>query len=285
VNAALVIVTDVMMKPLLQLPPFLSLFLISLITAALVVWVIARTSDQVRVRQTKRLIQAALFEIRLFNDDPRAVVRSMRDALRHNATYLRLSLVPLALMSVPLLLAMAHLDPYYRYAGLTGGSPALITVTWREKDDRHREASIDRSIALDVPATVKVEAGPVQLADKTEVLWRIRPVAPGDAAGDVVPTDLTVTVRVGDDAITKTVHVSDAPGRRSRARVAPGIAGQLLHPSEPPLEASGPVRAVTVAYPEVAVHVLGMDIDWLVVYGALTMACALALARVFRISA
>ena len=131
VNGALVAITDALLKPLADLPPFVSLLLLSLLTAAAMVLVIGRTSDQARLRQTKRRIQAALFEIRLFNDDPRAVLRSAGEALGHNLAYLRLSLVPLAVLVVPLVLLVAHLHPFFGYAGLRPGAAALLEVEWR----------------------------------------------------------------------------------------------------------------------------------------------------------
>ena len=75
VNDALVTVTDALLKPLVGLPPVVGLLLLSVLTAAAILPVIARTTDQARLRQTKRRIQAALFEIRLLNDDPRLVLR------------------------------------------------------------------------------------------------------------------------------------------------------------------------------------------------------------------
>ena len=57
-----------------------------------------------------------LFEIRLFNDDLRAMLRAQVEILRHNVTYLRLSLVPMLWMLVPLVLVIAQLQFHYGYA-------------------------------------------------------------------------------------------------------------------------------------------------------------------------
>jgi hypothetical protein len=266
-----VILTDTLLRPLLDLPPIASLLVLSLLSAAVLVLVIAGTSDQTRVRQTKRRIQAALFEVRLFNDDPFIVLRSVGDALSHNLTYLRLSLVPVAILAVPFGLGMTHLHPFYGYAGLDLGSAALLKVERRGSDGPRGE----EQIWLDVPDAVRVEAGPVQLVGGQEVLWRLVPVTRGD---------FIVTIRVGEDVASKTLHVSNAVGRRSPARLRPGVVGQWLYPSEPPLDADGPFAAVTVTYPEAAIDVLGLAVHWVFVFLALTMGWALVLARGFGIS-
>ena len=109
-NSTLVWLGDWLLWPLLGLPPLVSLLIVSLATAVVMLPVIARTSNQARIAATKRRIHAALFEIRLFNDDPRAVLRSLGDALTANAVYFGLSLVPLLWMGVPLALVIAHLQ-------------------------------------------------------------------------------------------------------------------------------------------------------------------------------
>ena len=54
----------------------------------------------------KRQIHACLFEIRLFNDDLPAILRSQMEILRHNLNYLRLSAVPMLWMIVPLVIVL-----------------------------------------------------------------------------------------------------------------------------------------------------------------------------------
>ena len=117
-NSVLDSVFDVLLRPLASLPALASLALVSLVTAIVMLLVVRGTSNQRALDDVKRQIHAALFEIRLFNDDLRAIFRAQGDMLRHNATYLRLSLVPMLWMIVPLALVMAQLQFHYGYQGL-----------------------------------------------------------------------------------------------------------------------------------------------------------------------
>ena len=272
INVALVWLCDLLLQPLLRLPPVAGLLVVSLMTAAVMLPVIARTSNQKRMAETKRRIHAALLEIRLFNDDPRAVLRALGDALRFNGLYLRLSLVPLAWMAIPLALLMVHLHSFYGYAGLEPNVPALVKVQLRDVAGR-RDGEAD--VALTAPAAVRVETGAVRLSSSSEVLWRIVPTAPGDYA---------LTIRAGDDTVTKTLHVSDRPARRSPTRVSAGFVEQLLSPSEPPLDESSSIVAIAVTYPEAEIDVFGWHVHWVIVYGVLSMICALVLARRFGVT-
>src|SRR5262245_14085448 len=123
---------DLLLFPVRQLPPMVGLVIVSLVTAVVVMLVFRATSDQQRIADVKRRIAAALFEIRLFNDDLPAVFRAQGELLRHNATYLRLSLVPMLWMIVPIALLVAQLEFRYGYTGLTPGRPAIVTVQLRE---------------------------------------------------------------------------------------------------------------------------------------------------------
>lgn len=270
-NAALVRASDTGLASLIGLPPLVGLLLVSLVTAVVMLLVMARASDQKGLAEAKRGIHAALFEIRLFNDDLVAVMRALGDALRHNGRYLLLSLVPLVWMAIPLVLVVAQLQAFYGYSGLTPGQPAILKVELRGVfPDTSAFAAV-----LDAPTEVLVETGPVRLPSANEVLWRILPNANGE---------YTLTVRVGSTVASKTLQVSSMLARRSPRRVSAGLVGQLWYPSEPPLPDAGLIAAISVAYPEPGIDLAGWRVHWMVVYIGLSMACAFALAGRFGVT-
>jgi uncharacterized membrane protein (DUF106 family) len=271
VNSALGWLVDLVLYPLLGLPPLLSLLVVSVLTAAAMLPVIARTSDQKRLAETKRRIHAALLEIRLFNDDPRAVLRSLGDAFRLNVRYLRLSLVPLLWMALPLTLVVTHLQSIYGYSGLEPGVPALVKMDWRMAQGA---TSGSPHVELQAPDAVHVETGAVQLASSNEVLWRVVPATPGD---------YLLTIRAGGATESKTLHASGGPARRSPLRSS-NVLDQLLYPSEPPLAPPSPIARIAVTYPDAGIAVFGWNVHWLVVYLVLTMAAAFVIARWFGVT-
>ena len=269
-NAAVTWLFDVAFALLALVPTLVSLVLVSLVTAVAMLFVVARTSDQPRMAATKRAMHAGLFEIRLFNDDLVSMLRAVGELLWQNARYLRLSLVPLLWMAIPLVVVIAQLQAFYGYAGLVPGEAVLLRA------EMNRDASVAGSPGarptpvLEAPPEIRVETGAVQLAGSGQVLWRIVPLSAGD---------FTVTVRTGDHAATKTVHVDGTIARRSPLRVAHGLLDVLLYPSEPLLDASGPVQAISLRYPEPGFNVLGFHVHGLIVFMVISMAGAFALAK------
>jgi hypothetical protein len=266
VNAALTAIADAALAPMVAWSPLLSLAFVSLITALVLLPVIARTSNQARIRETKRAIQAGLFEIRLFGDDPLAVLRSFADVLRLNARYLGLSLVPLLWMAVPLGLVMPQLEAYFGYGGLTPGAPTLITV--------ERSPAGTGPLTLTLPPQIRGETEAVPLLGSNDVIWRVVPLERGA---------FTFAVQHGGDRIEKTITIDNVPARKSPRRVQSGLIDQLLYPSEPLLPA-GPIAAVSVRYPAPGLEVFGMHVHWLIAYFAMSMACALFLAPRFGVT-
>lgn len=274
-NAVLVRLSDAAFAPLGVLPPLAGLLVVSLATGAVMLLVVARSSNQPRMAATKRAMHAGLFEIRLFNDDPRAVLRSLGDLLRENARYLGLSLVPLFWMAVPLALAVTQLQAYYGYEGLTPGAAVLVKANLR--DALKEVSSTHQPPVLEAPPSIRVDTPAIQLAGSTEVLWRIVPTAEGA---------FTLTILDGERSATKTllVSVSPDPVRRSPVRVSPGLLDQFLYPSERPLPADSPVSRITVGYPEPGMRVFGWRVHWLIVFVVLSMGAAFGLARRFGVT-
>jgi len=271
VNAALRLVFDLLLAPFAAGPPIVSLVLVSLLVSVLMLVVFKRTSDQAALAAVKRRIHAGLFEIRLFNDDLRAILRAQGEILRHNLTYLRLSLWPMAFLLPPLVLVIAQLQFHYGYLGLRPGQEALLTV-----DLVAGTASGARpSAALDLPAGLRAETKEVWVKAESQLLWRL--VA--DREGDY-----ELGLQVAGARLTKTVRVTPLTVRLSPVRVDPGFLSQLLYPAEPPLPSGSPVRAVHLSYPGREVSVLGYGMHWMIPFFALSIVFAFALRGVFKVT-
>jgi uncharacterized membrane protein YedE/YeeE len=263
VNGALTALVDFLFAPVVRIAPLTSLVVVAAATGLAMLWVVGRTSNQAGIADAKRGIHAALFEIRLFNDNLGAVLRALGRVLWQNGRYLGYSLVPLVWVAVPLMLIVAQLQAFYGYQGLTVGAPVLLTTTLRDA----RAAS--GAITVHAPDGIRVETGAVVLPGASEVIWRIVPTAPGDYA---------LTARIGSIAVNKTAHVADGPARRSPFRVS-SLFDLLLYPSEPPVPENAPISQIALPYPEPGVAVLGWRVHWMILYVGLSMITAFAFAK------
>jgi hypothetical protein len=266
-NSALAAATDAVLAPMSGMHPLVGLAVVSLLTAVVMLIVFKRASDQPRLAAVKRSIHAALFEIRLFNDDFRAIARAQGEILRDNAVYLWLSVLPMIWVIVPLVLVIAQLQFHYGYAAVAPGEDVLFKVQLRRGSGQ--------DVSLEAPDGVRAATPAVWLPGSNEVVWRLRPSRAGT---------YELRVHAGGETHTKTVQVAGGVVRRSPVRLNSGLLDQLLYPSEPPLPDDGAVSAMTVAYRERDIPVLGWDLNWMVVYFGLSLLFAVALKKPFGVT-
>jgi uncharacterized membrane protein (DUF106 family) len=282
INALLGRTFDVLLSLLRPLPPVAGLSLVSLLTACAILVVIRSTSDQRALAAVKRQIHADLFEMRLFNDDLRAMLRAQGAILVHNAAYLRLSLAPTLWMAVPLILVVAQLQSYFGYSGIPIGRPVLLTAQLKSPAGAQTDsppppivAEARRGVtAIDGAPGIRIDTPAIWFPSLQQVVWRVVVDAPGD---------YILRVRVGQESYDKTLHASNELGRRSPVRPSRGLLGQLMYPSEAPLQDSAPLTSITVSYPEGEMNLFGWRVGWMTTYLVESLAFALALKTPLRV--
>jgi hypothetical protein len=265
INAALRAAFDLLLLPFRTLPPLVGLLVVSVIGALGMLIVYKKTSNQKRLETVKRQIHACLFELRLFSDDLPAILRAQGEILRHNLRYIGLSLVPMAVMLVPLALVVAQLQFHYGYRGLRPNEDFLVKVRLKEghADTRPRAT-------LQAPAGLAVQTPAVWIPAERELAWRLRAAQWGD---------YELKLQLDGREYLKSAQVSEAVRRRSPVRLAPGLVNQLVYPAEDPLPRDAPVESISVGYAESEVPVLGHPVNWLVLFVLLSIGFAFALRR------
>lgn len=270
-NALVSGTVDVLLYPFRDLPPLVGLTVLSVITAVAVLLIFKATSDQEALAAVKRQMHAGIFEIRLFSDDPRAILSAQGDIVRYSLNYMRLTLVPLLWLSIPLSLLIVQLQYRYGYYGLEVGSEAIVKV----KLNADWTADEPPLLELNAPSGVTVETPLLWIPSLNQADWRIRAQRPGI---------YRLRIRLGEAEMDKSVLVSNSVvRRRSVVRPSGRLLSQVLYPVEPPLPA-GPIESIAVDYPEAEVSLLGWETHWLVVFFILTTIGAFALHGLFRVA-
>ena len=260
--------------PFRGMTPMVGLAVFSLVSGVAMLYVFKWTSDQEGIDRVKRKIYAGIFEIRLFNDDLRAIMSAQRDIFVYNLSYLRLSLRPLFFMVVPFVLIIAQLQLHYGYEGLTVDEPVIVRVTLLAPDDA---AGTDGATAakpapdlqLDVPAGLRLDTPRVWIPSLNEAAWRLVPEAPGE---------YELSIRLGSETYTKSVVVSSEVVQRSPIRTD-RLLDQILYPGEPGFAAGAGVASIEVMYPERELNFFGWKTHWLIPFFVITVALAFALRK------
>lgn len=266
INRALGALVETGLSPFATLPPLVGLTAVALAVALFALLMFRLTSNQPALAAVKRQIRAGIFEMRLFNDDVRAL-QGAAGVLRHNLTYLRLSLVPMAWLIVPLGLLTAHLHFYYGYDGFAPGQSTVLNV---HLDAGAVAGGATPAVTVTAPPGVAVETPRVWIPETGEAAWRIAFERSGD---------YELVVSLGDVQVTKQVSVSNRLGRRSPGRFEAALFTQILYPAESPIDRGSAIDRVEVSYPERHIDVLGFRVPWAVAFFILSFVFAWALSK------
>jgi hypothetical protein len=268
VNRLLDRLFELLLRPLRPLPVPVSLAVVSLVTAVAILVVIRLTSNQEALATAKRQMYGDLLEMRLFNDDLPAMWRAQRSLLRHNAGYVRLSLVPALWTLIPIAIAVSQFQVYFGYAGVGIGEPVLVTAVLGSRGEIP-------DIALDLPQSVRLDTPAIWFPALQQVVWRVVT----DSAGEFI-----LGIRVGRMTYKKTLDVSSGLVRRSPVRPAQGLIDQLRYPSEAPLPEAAAVASIRVAYPDRRIDILGWQMSWIGAYLVLSIVFVIALQKPLRVT-
>ncbi len=269
-NSLLRTLFDLLLLPFRGLHPMVGLGVVSVIASIGMLLGYKATSNQDAVTAVKAKIAAGLFEIRLFNDDIRAIFRAQWDILRHNLNYMRLNLIPMFWMMLPFVLVIAQLQFHYGYEGLKVGEPVLMKITVAESAGSTRP-----DVEVDFPEGLGADSSISWFPAVRELAFRIVASQPGS---------YELPIRIGGETVTKTIDVGNNVVRRSPDRLAPRFVDQLLYPAEPSLPADSSVTSISVDYPDREVGLFGFETHWLIVFFILTIVIAFALKGRFGVT-
>ena len=282
VNLVLRGLFDALLYPFRTMPALVGVVVVSLITAVAMLIVFKATSNQGAIAATKRKIHASLFEIRLFNDDFRAILKAQLDILRNNLTYLRHSLVPMIFILPPMVLAIAQLQFHYGYEDLEAGQATILEVVleeaWNESGAVPTSSESGKPrVELELPAGVKQETPPLWIPSERTLAWRLRVEETGDHA---------IGIRLGDATYDKSLPGPGPIERRSPLRPDRSFLDQLVYPAEPPLPADSPIEAIRIELDPGAVAIGGWNLEemvgipaWMLLYFVLSIVFAFALRK------
>lgn len=230
--------------------------------------VLRKLSNQEAIRKIRRQIQACLYELRLFVDEPSLIWRAQVRLIGLNVRYLALMLRPALILLIPMLFLFSVLEPFYGKAPIAVATNSIVTVKLA-----HPPGPLVAAPILQPPDGINVETPAVRMQGTGQVCWRIRATkATSGSLRIVFPTEVA----------TKHIISGANPEFLSTKRVR-SFWGLFWHPTEAPLP-KGNVEWIEIAYPSRSIHWIGLDwpwFVWLLLFSSLTV---IVLMRPLRIA-
>lgn len=247
-------------------------------------------SDQEGIRYAKEQIKGHLLELWLYKDDPAVLLRAQARVALHSLAYLGYSLVPLAVMLAPVALVVIQLEARFAWRPLAVGESAILTVTLDETSlrppgagNRDRQSAAAGIPALQDPsqeppsltgAGFAVETPPLRIAERAQILWRIRAQTAGEHLA---------RIRAAGATVERRILAGDAGAALSPPVYRAGDWRIIGYPAEPPLPAASSIAAVELNYPRARAEFLGLSSASWLLFGV-TLVLGFALRGLFRVT-
>lgn len=257
-----------LLAPIGVLPGWLSATLIAALTGVLLLVVFKYTSNQRAIRRVRDDIDAHLLALKLFKDSTKVSLRAQGRILRGASRLMVLAIVPMLVMTVPVLLILGQLSLWYQSRPLQVGETTLITLALNGDSKRAMP-----EVRLQPNPAVAVEVGPVRVRSKREVCWSVRAREPGYRR---------LTFDVGRELEAKDLAIGDGYMKVSRLRPPWQWSDVLLNPAESPFRPDSMVRSIEIDYPGRSSWTSGAD-WWVIYWFAVSMVAALCCRKMLKV--
>jgi hypothetical protein len=260
---------SVLLAPIAALPGWLSATLVAAITGVVMLFVFKYTSNQRAIKHVRAGIKANLLALSLFKDSPLVSLKSQGRILLGVVYVLLLSLIPTAVMLVPVCLALGQLALWYQARPLRVGEEAVITV----KTAGARGDALPQ-VNLATGPEFEVTVGPVHVPIKNLICWSVQARQPGSHR---------LAFDIGKERFQKELVVGEGFMPVSSERPAWSWEQALLNPREPPFPADSPIESIAIDYQSRSGWTCGTN-TWVFYWFLASMVAAFAVKPILKVN-
>jgi hypothetical protein len=252
----------VVLTPIGLVPGWLSATVVAILTGAAMLLVFKYTSNQRAIKRVRRSIRANLLAVKLFKDNIRVGLRAQLSVLVGAFRLLLLAVMPVLVMTGPMILLLAQLGLWYQAAPLPVGGETVVTVALAGEPGTPMPA-----VELLPSDAVEDLSGPVRVSSTREVCWNLRAQQPGYHR---------LQFRVDGQIIEKEIAIGRGVMRVSPIRPGREWSAVLLNPLEAPFGSDSPVRSIEIEYPSRSSWTFGTD-NWVIYWFVVSLAAGFCL--------
>jgi uncharacterized membrane protein (DUF106 family) len=265
INVILNNIFNVLMFPFISLPSLVVLIIFSLLYGIIMLFIFRYISNQRGIKNIKNRIKAHFLEIILFKDEPRIILKALRNILCCNFTYLGYLLKPMLVIIPLLIISIIQLDMWFGYRPLMIEESVIVAVKLNDK-----VSVMNTDVFICTPEGLEVETSALRIEEYNEINWRIKAKESGR---------FIIEIHTDNQRFEKEVIV----GNRQMVKICPkrvtrGFWSELLNPGEYPLLEDSEIKSIEVKYPHAYLQIWRWDnIHWIIVFFVLSIAFGFAM--------
>lgn len=245
--------------PFQNLNPVWALLFVSFLTGIVMLWFFGKLSNQKAIERLRNQTRGNLLGVLLYQHDVKVVLRLHGLILRDTFMYLRHTLVPMLVLTVPLVPILAQLNLFFSSRPLRPGEAVLVKL-------KLNILAPPAGVGLADNSGVKVETPGVRIPSEREIAWRVRAVRPGTHK---------LVFHIGRDSLEKEVNVGGRWGAVSTRKTGNWL-DLLLYPGEQPLKSGLAAKSIEIRYQPLSLSVMGWNVHWLILFLVVSVAVSFA---------
>jgi hypothetical protein len=246
--------------PFQNLNPVWALLFISFLTGIVMLWVFGKVSNQKAIERLRNQTRGNLLGVLLYQHDLKVVLRLHGLILRDTLFYLGHTLLPMLVLTVPLVPVLAQLNLFFSSRPLQPGEAAVVKLRLNDSAEGPAEVNLEGN------SPVKVETPGVHIPSEREIAWRIRAAQLG--AGRLI-------FRIGQETVEKEVRVGGRWGAAPALKTGNWL-DLILYPGEEPLQPGHKAKSIEIRYQPLSLTVMGWSLHWLTLFFILSIAVGFA---------
>ena len=157
---------DPIFRPLLNLPIFWSIVLVSLGVSLLITFVYKWMTDQNMMKSLKEEMKNFKEEMKAFKDDPAKVMAIQKRAMETNMKYMMHSMKPTLVTFLPIIIIFGWLNANLAFEPIMPGQEFTTTVTF--------DKGITGNIVLDAPDKIELISEAEQKIVNQQAEWKLK---------------------------------------------------------------------------------------------------------------
>lgn len=157
---------DAIFNPLLKLPIFWGIFVLSFLIALLIIIIYKFTTNQNLMKQLKEEMKEFQKQMKELKQHPEEMMKIQKKSMKTNMKYMSHSMRSTLITFIPIILIFGWMNAHFAYEPILPGQEFTTTAVFKEGEGKE--------IELIVPEGISIEGYAVKEVEDSSVMWILK---------------------------------------------------------------------------------------------------------------
>ena len=272
------LIFDIFLWPFSSMPEYIDIFVLSLISAVIFLYIFKKTSNQEKIKLYKQRIYGHILQIVIYKDQLGVIFKSIFHILKNNVIYLGYMLPPLLFMVIPLWLFSTQINNRVGYSPLDKNQTFILRINLDKNITSYNNQSLEH-VHVSTSDGITIDSDPLRIFSEGSILLRAK----------VTNTDSENYIRLyldnSKEVLEKKIVTSDNKKHGFASEKSKfQFLKSLTVNAETFIPDHSPFKSVIVSYQRQTLPLVWWNMDPLIIYLVLVLILAFLLKPLVRVN-